>query len=179
LFSSERRYPASSGLGLKFLKIILFYRSFLASTFLPLGFQNYFKPFWFNQINSINSLINFINFKFFQIFQFSKFYFFTHAPAFPAPTIIVLRTMHAMLRGWDLPIQANISVSFNTKLIPFNLVIAAVPEPYSTYIYTTCASSSRPASAPALPVAVRPPPLSDRPITAASSRKSKISFLLG
>jgi hypothetical protein len=86
-----------------------------------------------------------------------------------------------MLRGWDLPIQANISVSFNTKLIPFNLVIAAVCPlaELPTYIYTalpTCASksdpfaSSRPRRLPATRSDRQPPPRPD---------KSKISFLLG
>jgi hypothetical protein len=82
-----------------------------------------------------------------------------------------------MLRGWDLPIQANISVSFNTKLILFNLVIAATPKSYSTYIYTDLRCRD---NRPALPVVRRSPPARTpyRPITD-PTKKSKISFLLG
>jgi hypothetical protein len=58
-----------------------------------------------------------------------------------------------MLRGWDLPIQANISVSFNTKLIPFNLVIAVVcPLPFKTdlrFILPTTIRTSDPCRSPA------------------------------
>jgi hypothetical protein len=73
-----------------------------------------------------------------------------------------------MLRGWDLPIQANISVSFNTKLILFNLVIAAVHrQSYSTDIFTDLRTRvSRPTCSFQSSAFARhcPPPY--RPITA-------------
>jgi hypothetical protein len=84
-----------------------------------------------------------------------------------------------MLRGWDLPIQANISVSFNTKLIPFNLVIAAVCPPQS-YLdlhpppIPTCDPRFQ---SPTSPACRHPPEPTDQPPPQAD--KSKISFLLG
>jgi hypothetical protein len=85
-----------------------------------------------------------------------------------------------MLRGWDLPIQANISVSFNTKLILFNLVMPSAPPELldlhlrhrpAHLLQPTCASS-RPRSVARLPER-RTARITD------PTSKSKISFLLG
>jgi hypothetical protein len=84
-----------------------------------------------------------------------------------------------MLRGWDLPYQANILVSFNTKLIPFNLVTLPCPAElsYSTYI-SNPETDLRFQSSPArtLPHARLLSPTFHRP---PRLDKSKISFFLG
>jgi hypothetical protein len=117
------------------------------------------------QINSINflSILSISNF-----FKFSNFQNFTFLPMLlpSLPPPLIVSPYYAMLRGWDLPIQANISVSFNTKLILFNLV--TLPScPAQSYDNTdlrtsrqpTCASS-RPPCPPAacLLSADQPPP---------------------
>jgi hypothetical protein len=133
------------------------------------------------QINSINflsilSISNFSKFSNFQNFTFSPMLL----PSLPPPLIV--SPYYAMLRGWDLPIQANISVSFNTKLIPFNLVIAAVPVPAQSDPQDRPAPPARPTCASSRPACPLPSPLPaahHHRSTAASTRKSKISFLLG
>jgi hypothetical protein len=87
------------------------------------------------QINSINSY-QFYQFQIFSNFPIFKILLFCPCSCLPLPPPLIVSPYYAMLRGWDLPIQANISVSFNTKLILFNLVIAAIPVPRSELLKT-------------------------------------------